>query len=217
MAKTLKILTDSWCVSTISFSKHLKGAYLELLIAQNEQETLSLDDIKNILGVDFDLYWESKLKIKFNVDKEGRYYNDTDIRIKEKDKILSSEQAILNEQELVEKKRKFKATIEPYVDIYGAEKCNAFYKYWTEPNRSKTKLKWELQETWELGMRLKKFKLFNQLNKKKVYQGSVMPQPLTAEDIEFRKTYEELKNKGKGITGGKSLAEKMQDKFGTNE
>ena len=32
-----------------------------------------------------------------------------------------------------------------------------FYDYWREPNKSKTKMKFELQETWDLKLRLIKW------------------------------------------------------------
>lgn len=31
---------------------------------------------------------------------------------------------------------------------------NNFYRYWTEPNKSKTKFKQELEQTWDLTRRL---------------------------------------------------------------
>ncbi len=193
MANTLKILTDSFVVSTMAFSRHLKGAYLELLLAQNQNGPMALSDIQTILGGDFDTYWESKLKPRFEIDKQGRFYNATDIRMKELDKPTSSEEMIQREIDLAERRKAFVKTIEPFVSIYGQEKCNAFYKCWAETNKSKTKMRWELQPTWEIGKRIKKFKLFKPFNKKKIYEGSVKAEPLTAEDLEFKKRYEELK------------------------
>lgn len=35
-----------------------------------------------------------------------------------------------------------------------AEEIRGFASYWTEPNKSKTKLRWELEKTWDLGRRL---------------------------------------------------------------
>ena len=63
-----------WLGGTITFTRHQKGAYIDLLVAQFNAGPLSLDDVKQILGVDFDL-WEKKLEIKFKVDDQGRYFN----------------------------------------------------------------------------------------------------------------------------------------------
>lgn len=48
-----------------------------------------------------------------------------------------------------------------YVDEYGKEMCNAFYRYWTEAdckieggNLASIKMRFEKQPTWELGRRL---------------------------------------------------------------
>ena len=51
-------------------------------------------------------------------------------------------------------KIKFIETLEPYKKQYGADMLNAFFKYWTEPNPSKTKMRFELEKTWDVGLRL---------------------------------------------------------------
>ncbi len=193
MANTLKILTDSFLVRTTTFSRHLKGAFLELLMAQNQNGPLTLSDIQTILGGDFDTYWESKLKPLYDVDKTGRFFNDTDIRVKEVDRPTTAEEMIEREKDFNERKKAFLKTIEPYVGTYGAEHCNAFYKCWGEANKSKTKMRWEQQPTWEIGKRMKKFKLFKPFKKRNVYPGTIAQEPLTAEKIEFDKKYETLK------------------------
>ena len=38
---------------------------------------------------------------------------------------------------------------------YDKNILNSFVDYWTEPNKSKTKMKFELQETWSTNLRLK--------------------------------------------------------------
>lgn len=48
----------------------------------------------------------------------------------------------------------FIATLSPFVSIYGKEMVNEFYKYWTEPNKSKTKLKFQMEKTWDVNLRL---------------------------------------------------------------
>src|SRR5690606_41618134 len=53
-----------------------------------------------------------------------------------------------------ERKLKFASTIEPFLKTYGRDLLNDFYKYWTEPNKSKSKFRQELQKTWDLERRL---------------------------------------------------------------
>lgn len=57
-----------------------------------------------------------------------------------------------------DRKLKFSHTLKPFVDIYGKDMLNDFYKYWTEPNKSNTKFKQELEKTWSLERRLETWK-----------------------------------------------------------
>lgn len=217
MTNVLKILTDSWCLSTLSFPRHLKAAYLELLIAQNKDGHLSIDDIKTILGTDYDTYWENKLRMKFEIDKAGKFYNDTDIKVKDIEKVIvTSETWIQRDQEIIEKKKVLRSMIEPYVPSYGSEMCTAFYKYWGEPNKSKTKLKWEMQPTWEMGARMKRWKrtATGFKPKKNIYHASIKNEPPTAEDIEFNRRYEEMKRQKQIDVPVKSSVDKLQEKIG---
>ena len=54
-----------------------------------------------------------------------------------------------------ERKLKFADTLKPFVSEYGREMIMDFYEYWTEPNKSNTKFKQELQKTWDIKRRLK--------------------------------------------------------------
>ena len=49
---------------------------------------------------------------------------------------------------------KFYESLIPYVTIYGKEMVRAFFDYWSEPNRSQTKMKFELERTWDTKRRL---------------------------------------------------------------
>jgi hypothetical protein len=72
-----------------------------------------------------------------------------------------------------ERKLKFASTLKPFIDIYGKDFLNEFYKYWTEPNKSNTKFKQELEKTWSLERRLqtwqKNDKNFNKNVKQQKY------------------------------------------------
>ncbi len=52
------------------------------------------------------------------------------------------------------RQKKFYDSLRPYVERYGKDMIRAFYDYWTEPNRSGSKMKFELQKTWDLALRL---------------------------------------------------------------
>ena len=58
------------------------------------------------------------------------------------------------ENNILERKLKFADTLKPFLETYGKEMIRKFYDYWTEPNKSNTKFKMELEKTWSLERRL---------------------------------------------------------------
>ena len=59
----------------------------------------------------------------------------------------------------------FKISLFPFTTnkggIYSAEMVKAFFDYWSELNKSKTKMRWESEKTWETDKRLAKWKSNN--------------------------------------------------------
>ena len=84
-------------------------------------------------------------------------------------------QSILTKSEILQKLPKrsvedrrldFIAALTPYVQIYGRDMVNEFYKYWIELNPAKTRMKFEKESTWELKLRIERW-ANNSINKKK--------------------------------------------------
>ena len=50
---------------------------------------------------------------------------------------------------------KFLIEVSAFKELYSVEMLEAFVEYWTEPNKSKTKLRYELQKTFDIARRLK--------------------------------------------------------------
>ena len=65
-----------WTLGTLAFTRHHKGAYMDLLMAQFSLGHLCINQIKNVLGSDFDELWESVLKPKFTQDEKGCFFNE---------------------------------------------------------------------------------------------------------------------------------------------
>jgi hypothetical protein len=65
-----------WLKGTQLMSRPHKGAYMDLLMAQFSNGHMALDDIRTVLGVDYENMWESKLKSKFVQDDNSLYYNE---------------------------------------------------------------------------------------------------------------------------------------------
>jgi len=58
------------------------------------------------------------------------------------------------ERELDKRRNEFYNSLIPFVDTYGKVMIREFYNYWTEMNKSHTKMKFELCRTWETPRRL---------------------------------------------------------------
>jgi hypothetical protein len=56
--------------------------------------------------------------------------------------------------DLGKKQKEFYDSLVPFVKQYGKKLIRSFYEYWSEPNKSKTRIKWEMEKTWDLGKRL---------------------------------------------------------------
>ena len=49
----------------------------------------------------------------------------------------------------------------PFVSTYGKEMVREFYDYWSEPNKSNSKLRYEQEKTWDLSRRLARWSNHN--------------------------------------------------------
>ena len=95
------------------------------------------------------------------------YANYTD-SVSDSDSDSVSVKDIIKINNIDKRKLKFASTLKPFIDLYGKELLNEFYKYWTEPNKSNTKFKQELEKTWSLERRLDTWaKNDNNFNKNK--------------------------------------------------
>lgn len=64
----------------------------------------------------------------------------------------------INKEELLKKREQdFIELVNTYSNIYSVSMLKAFCNYWTEPNKSKTKMRFELEKTFEIGRRLAKW------------------------------------------------------------
>lgn len=62
-----------------------------------------------------------------------------------------------NVNNIEERKLKFASSLQIFLPQYGREVLNEFYGYWTEPNKSNTKFRQELEKTWDLNRRLERW------------------------------------------------------------
>lgn len=53
-----------------------------------------------------------------------------------------------------ERKMAFGKSLEPFASQYTRDMLQAFYKYWSEQNSTGTKMRFEMEKTWETSLRL---------------------------------------------------------------
>ena len=60
----------------------------------------------------------------------------------------------LSEKKLQPRKDALVAQMLPYQDRYSKDMLNQFFLYWTEPNKSLTKMRFEMEKVWDISRRL---------------------------------------------------------------
>lgn len=85
----------------------------------------------------------------FNI---GKTKTETKTRKESKTKVLPK--TVAAKAATSEREKLFYDTLIPFVGKYPKEMLRDFYNYWSEWNVAKTKMKFELQKTWELAKRL---------------------------------------------------------------
>jgi hypothetical protein len=107
------------------------------------------------LNGDFEC-WE-KIKSKF-IEENGEFYNKKLESVCQKRHRKTDEEIRCDrekfEQIINEKKLRFYNDCKPYLEKYPKEMLRKFYNYWTEMNKSGTRLRFELQQTFEISKRL---------------------------------------------------------------
>lgn len=100
--------------------------------------------------------------------------------------------------ELKARKKVFYDQLCPYVQTYGKGMVRDFYDYWTEENKSGTRMRFELEKTWNISKRLARWATHNKqaINYKPLpepYKAPVVDDP--CEPGEIKKALESVKMK----------------------
>lgn len=178
MSKDPAILfyTSDFLTGTLTMSFEQRGKYIVLLCLQHQQGHLTDEDMKNICKT-----YDAKIYSKFIQAEDGFYYNErmkiecekrkkysdsrrqnrTSKSIKEDnicesyDKHMENENILINKGVLLKKREtEFKESVKQYSNQYPVNMLKSFCDYWTEPNKSKTKMRFELEKTFEISRRL---------------------------------------------------------------
>lgn len=75
---------------------------------------------------------------------------------------LPAKSSMKQKQEaMLKHKAEFKEELSKFVGLYSSEMLNDFFSYWTEPNRSHTKMLFETKQTWDTSRRLSRWEKNN--------------------------------------------------------
>ena len=159
------------CISLGLFNEELYASE-GILTSKGIQERYKIirKSMKRVVYMDEYLLIPSEEKAKTSEEK-GKTSEDLPKTSEEKGK--TSEDWPIKEKESKEKKKKrvkkdaasaaallearkesFYNSLIPFVARYGREMVREFFEYWTEPNKSKTRMRFELERTWDLARRL---------------------------------------------------------------
>lgn len=100
-----------------------------------------------------------KLKDKRKEAANKRWVSEKKIIVPEKEKEVESSPIVKptrvnKEQEMKSREREFYNMLVPFVKTYGREMIREFFDYWSEPNKSHSKMRFEQERTWDLSRRL---------------------------------------------------------------
>ena len=105
-----------------------------------------------------------KIKDKRKEAANKRWVSEKNIIVPEKELDLSPNvidsshnvkiTRVSKEQEMKSREREFYNMLVPFVKTYGREMIREFFDYWSEPNKSHSKMRFEQERTWDLSRRL---------------------------------------------------------------
>jgi hypothetical protein len=86
-----------------------------------------------------------------NVDFVQQTSTNSTVSVSVSDSVINIDSKAI----LANRSNSFKESLKPYKSLYGVEMLKSFFDYWTEPNKSNTKMRFELEKTWSIDLRLK--------------------------------------------------------------
>lgn len=94
---------------------------------------------------------------------DNYHYKESTIVPKKDELSLPQTKISLQEkqQNMAKNKKAFQDDLSKFLDRYSADMLNDFFSYWTEPNKSQTKMRFEQQPTWDLSRRLSRWEKNN--------------------------------------------------------
>lgn len=136
--------------------KHPENSGEKISVKESSKENnLSRDNIyniNNINNINAPVEKKEEEKERINGKENEKQEEKPDIvKVDENPKTVSKEQIETNLRKRI---HAFGMSLAPYVDEFGKDMIRDFFEYWTEPNKSGTKFRKELEATWDTHRRL---------------------------------------------------------------
>jgi len=87
-----------------------------------------------------------------SVDKQNVNISSTNVQQRKEKKGKENKRKDIKDRYV-----EFETELQIYINQYDFKLLEDFYNYWTEPNKSNTKLKFEMEKTWDTTKRLKRW------------------------------------------------------------
>lgn len=142
---------DTWATRWKT-NKSKVRRYFDLLQKENMIELKNETQTTRLKVCKYEDYQETEKESETQT-KRKRNANETHLTpIKESNN--NNKEIIDSKANLEIRTLAFKNSLIPFKQKYSIDMLKDFFGYWTEPNKSNTKLKFELQQTWSISRRL---------------------------------------------------------------
>jgi len=99
--------------------------------------------------------WEDKTKLSLqDIDNQPSQGGSVGGSVHPTEQEKEKEKVQVKEKGVEERKTAFGYSLKEFENVYPKTMLTAFFRYWTEKNKSGTKMKWEIEKTFELSLRL---------------------------------------------------------------
>ena len=165
--------TSDFLTGTLTMTDEQVGKYIRLLCLQHQKGYLTEKDMISICK-----QHDQEIYEKFFKTEEGFYLNkrmqeeakkrknfcekqkqrikkrwDNDTVVLPRELVIPKKENININDIILKKELTFKEEVSTFKN-YPSEMLKDFIQYWTEPNKSRTKLRYELEKTWDTSRRL---------------------------------------------------------------
>jgi len=140
-------------------SKTVVNSFFKLLENDNMIETVNETITTRLIVCNYDSYQQLE-----NANETQQKRNENATKTQQSTTKEGKEGKERKEVLLVKSQNDFYQSLTKYIDDYSPETLREFYEYWSEPNKSRTKIRWQLEKTWDTKKRLDRW-VKNNFNK----------------------------------------------------